>query len=540
MTPGSQRPRARSVAGGIAGAALLIATVTVVARVVGFGRWLVFSKTVGETCLGDVYNTANLLPNVAFEVVVGGALASVVVPVLAGPLLRGEHEEAARTLSALLTWSLAVLLPVSLVVAAFARPVMGFFLGPRAGCDPTAVDVGVRMLLVFLPQLFCYALAVVFSGVLQASGRFLAPALAPLVSTIVVITAYVAFAAVAGAGADLGAVPLPAELVLSGGTTLGVVALALTVVVPSRSAGLVLRPTWAFPPGIAARVRSLALAGIAVLLAQQLATLVVNWLANHYGDVGSVTRYVWAWAIYLTPYAVLAVPIATSVFPRLSAAFDSDDLDAQRALTATTTRAVVLASCLGVSLMAATAVPVARVFEIGPGVSRPGAFAAALMAFAPGLLGFGLMAHLGRVLYARHQGRQAAMATVAGWVVAVVVDVPLVLRSDPAGVVAALGVGNAVGMTVAGALLLAAVGSAVGAEALHGVGRSLLAGLAAAALAAVAGILLGAGFADSSLLGAVLGAVGLSGLAGLVFLAVAFAADRGTVRSLLRLRAVDA
>ena len=52
---------------GLAGAALLIAVVTAVSRVVGFGRVLVFSKTVGDTCLGDVYNTANLLPNVAFE-----------------------------------------------------------------------------------------------------------------------------------------------------------------------------------------------------------------------------------------------------------------------------------------------------------------------------------------------------------------------------------------------------------------------------------------------------------------------------------------
>jgi len=66
----------RRVGQGLAGAAVLIAVVTAVSRVVGFGRVLVFSKTVGDTCLGDVYNTANLLPNVAFEIVAGGALAS--------------------------------------------------------------------------------------------------------------------------------------------------------------------------------------------------------------------------------------------------------------------------------------------------------------------------------------------------------------------------------------------------------------------------------------------------------------------------------
>jgi putative peptidoglycan lipid II flippase len=525
---------ARTVARGLAGAALLVAAVTVVARLAGFGRWLVFSQTVGEGCLGDVYNTANLLPNVMFEVVAGGALASVVVPVVAGPVVRGERENASRTISALLTWTLGLLLPVALLAAVLARPVVGFFLGPKAGCDPTAADVGARMLLVFLPQLFCYALAVIFSGVLQAHRRFLAPAAAPLVSSGVVISAYLLFAALAGAGPDLAGLPLPAELVLSGGTTLGVVALAVTVLLPMRGTGLRLRPGLAFPPGVAARVRALALAGIAVLVAQQVAALVVNWLANHHGDAGSVTRYVWAWAVFLLPYAVLAVPIATSAFPRLSAAFDGGEPAEQRSVTATTTRAVVLVSCAGAAVLAAAAVPVARVFQIGPGVSGHGAFAAAITAFAPGLLGYGLVAHLGRALYAAHRGRLAAFATVAGWAVVVAVDVVLVLRSDPADVVTALGIGNTAGMAVAGSLLLAAVASALGAEALRGVGRTLAVGVAAGLLAAWAGRLLASGLADAGLWGAAAGAVAVAGGAAAVFASIVVVADRETVRLFLR------
>jgi putative peptidoglycan lipid II flippase len=541
---------ARTVAGGLAGAAVLIAAVTIVARVVGFGRWLVFSQTVGDSCLGDVYNTANLLPNVAFEVVAGGALASVVVPVIAGPLVRGDHAEAAQTVSALLTWSVTVLVPVAVLAAVFARPIVSFFLGAKAGCPAGAADVGARMLLVFLPQLFCYAVAVVFSGVLQAHRRFLAPAVAPLASSAVVITAYVAFAAIAGAGADIGHVTLTAELALSGGTTLGVVALAAAVAVPAWRTGLPIRPGFRFPAGVAARVRTLAVAGLAVLLAQQVTALVVAWLANHYGDAGSVTRYVWAWAVYLLPYAVLALPIATSAFPRLAAAFDTGDAAARQALTATTTRAVVLVSCGGAALLAGAAVPVARVFEVGPGVSAPGAFAAALMAFAPGLVGYGLVAHAGRVLYAAHRGRQAALATVTGWVLVVAVDLVLVLRSTPGSVVAVLGLGNTVGMTAAGLLLLGALATGVGPPALRGVGRTSAAGLAAAALAALAahgvgwalGWRLGAagGPGGAGLLGAGVAAVTLALVAAAVFTLVAALVDRPTVRLLLRLRSGSA
>ena len=63
----------------------MIGVITVLARMVGFGRQVVFAHTVGTTCLGTAYTTANMVPNIIYDIVLGGALASVVVPVLAGP-----------------------------------------------------------------------------------------------------------------------------------------------------------------------------------------------------------------------------------------------------------------------------------------------------------------------------------------------------------------------------------------------------------------------------------------------------------------------
>ena len=82
--------RSLLVPAGLAGAALLIAGVTALSRVLGFGRWLVFSETVTDSCLGTAYSTANLLPNIVFEVVAGGALASAVVPLLGAQLAPGR------------------------------------------------------------------------------------------------------------------------------------------------------------------------------------------------------------------------------------------------------------------------------------------------------------------------------------------------------------------------------------------------------------------------------------------------------------------
>ena len=82
--PGRWRPGRRA----IGRAALLIGALTAGARLVGFGRQLVFAHTVGASCLGTAYTTANQVPNIIYDIVLGGALTSVMVPVLAGPAQR--------------------------------------------------------------------------------------------------------------------------------------------------------------------------------------------------------------------------------------------------------------------------------------------------------------------------------------------------------------------------------------------------------------------------------------------------------------------
>jgi putative peptidoglycan lipid II flippase len=109
-----------------------------------------------------------------------------------------------------------------------------------------------------------------------------------------------------------------------------------------------------------------------------------------------------------------------------------------------------------------------------------------LLAFAPGLLGYAAIALLGRVLYAANRGREAATATVAGWLVVFGADAALIFSWHRRPVVA-LGLGNAIGMTVAGVLLMVAVRRTVGRGVFDGLGRTAAAGLTAAAASGAAG-----------------------------------------------------
>jgi len=481
---------ARGWLAGAVGAALSIAGVAAASRVVGFGRTVTLARTVGATCLGDTYVTSNTVPNIVFEIVVGGALASLVVPVLAGPVVRGDRDEVSRTTSALLSWALLVAIPVTVVGALLARPLVGILIGASSrNCDRHAeLVVGSRMLLVFMPQIVLYALAVVLTGVLQAHRRFLAPAAAPLMSSVVVIGAYVLFDAVHGGGTDIAQVSLPAELVLSVGTTLGVAALVVPMLFPAAKLGLRLRPTLRFPHSVGRRVTRLAAAGALTLAAQQLSVAVVLRLA-HRGDAGSLVLYNLAWAVYLVPWSVVAVPIATSAFPRLSARVDSGDREGYAGAAALGLRMVMVATAAAAAGLAVTSAPAARVLVLRvPGNGDTAALAWTLAAFAPGLLGYGLIAYLGRALYALERWRFAATAICVGWVVVIVADLALVPAFAPRWRVVALAIGNSIGMTVAGIALLAGVARATHGRALHGMRRTTVGSLAGAAVGLVIGL----------------------------------------------------
>ncbi len=489
-----------SVVAGVAGSAALIAVITVGARVTGFGRVFAFSAAVGGGgCIGTAYTTANQIPNVLFEVAAGGALAGAVVPVLAGLLAQGRREDADRVASALLGWAIAVLLPIAALLALAAGPLVGLLLnGPQTSTScPGGVSLGAGMLVVFAPQVVLYGIGIVLSGVLQAHRRFAWPALVPLLSSLVMIASYLAFGALAGGRQsqpgwrpDTGT-----ELVLTGGTTLGVVALSLPLLWPVRRTGTRLRLTLRFPSGTATRIRSLAAAGVGALLAQQAAVVATLALANRVGGSGAINVLQFAQAVYLLPYAVLAVPLATAAFPRLSEQFSRGDLNAFAGVAASTARLVVLVSCFGAGLLIAAAPAVQALFlgvdAVGGGPFR--SLGAGLAALAPGLVGWSLVAHFSRVLYAAGRGRPAALATASGWAVAVLASVGSVLGLSAAGwpgdraAVVGLGVGNTAGMLVAGVLLVRAVRRVAGPPAVRAVPAALGVGVASSVVATVAG-----------------------------------------------------
>ena len=535
--PGSYRP----AGSGIGRAALLIAVLTVLARLLGLVRTLVFAKTVGATCLGTAYTTANTLPNIIYDIVLGGALTSIMVPVLARPAARSADDpvaaaEVRQTSSALLTWTALILAPVSLVIALAAGP-LGRLLNPvnptRHCARAPLVAVTGHMLAVFAPQILLYGLAVVLYGMLQAHRRFAGPALAPLVSSLVVIAAYLAFVPLGRADVNrLTALPRSAELVLAVGTTAGVAALALTALVPAWRLHVRVRPTLRFPAGVGRRAGGLAAFGIVALVAQDAAQLVVILLANGNGPNAAIVLYQYGWQLFEAAYAVLASSIAVCAFPALSAREgERFDQTASGAL-----RAVLLMSFLGTALVLAVAGPAAHFLASSHSQIAPLARGFAL--FAPGLAGYGMVACLSRVLLADRRTRAAVIPVGGGWLIVIAADVVLVALAPGPWVVGMLALGNTIGLTAAGLALAVAVRRTRGMAALAGSRRVAVSGLIAALAGAVAGGGAAAALRPSGPVADALTAVLAALLAAAVFAAVAYVLDKAEVRAVAaRIRA---
>ncbi|GIF00949.1 membrane protein [Paractinoplanes rishiriensis] len=506
----------------IAGAAALITVLTVVSRIAGFGRTLVFLRTVGRDDLADIYNAANTIPNIVFELVAGGALASLVVPLLAGHVAAGDRQRVGAVASALLTWVLVLLVPLAVLVAVLAGPIAGLL-----GVPPAHAEVAAGMLRVFAPQLPLYGIGIVLTGVLQAHHRFAWPVLAPLLSSVTVMGAYLSYALVDGARSDFAGLSRSGELILSAGTTAGVVVLALCLLIPLRRLRLRLRPALRFPGDEARQAVRLGWAGAVTVGSQQVMTLVAILLA-----VGTaLTDYNAAQTVFLLPWAVLAVPLATAAYPTLAAAASQGDEETYRSALSGAARTIMLTAGLGVAALVALAGPIAYLIGAGPASSG-------IAAFAPGLFGYALFALLSRALYARGGTRAAAFSTAAGWLVAAGTALALAGLGDDRRLLG-LGLANAAGMTVIGVLLVLAVRRHAGPAALAGLGRAAAVGIVAAGTAAAAGWGVVAGIGHLVGAAPTLGGSVVQGVLGgvvvlVVFLAVTYPLNRRDLAPMVR------
>ncbi|MCV0020890.1 virulence factor MviN [Mobiluncus curtisii] len=436
----------------LAGAAGTVAVITLVSRVFGFGRWLAQATWVGADTVGNAYASANQIPNVIFEVVVGGALASITIPLLAQAIAGSLKDEVNRIASALLTWTLTMLVPLGLIVFVAAEPIAAV-LPVSVGSDvATQNALTAYFLRVFAFQIPLYGVAVVLGGILQAHHRFAWPALMPAFSSVVTIGAYAAY----GAGSGSDPTEYTAITALAWGTTAGVLVLSVPLFIPVWNVGVRLKLVWKMPREQFRHALTLGAYGIGALLAAQGYMLATLFLTRWGGVEGTINVFQYSQAIYLLPYALFTFPVATVVFPLLTRSFAAGQTAKAGELTTSSTALIAGLSLLGVSGLIVVAPGMAAIFAWNrpiPGLEM------AVVAMAPALVGYALLYHLSRVFIALNHAQHSFFAALLGWGIAAISGWLLIIvlapsRGNGVATLLALGAGNVLGMSAAGVYLL--------------------------------------------------------------------------------------
>jgi putative peptidoglycan lipid II flippase len=430
----------------IARAAGLVMALYVASRALGLLREMVISHQFGTGGDLDAYLAAFRLPDILFQIIAGGALASAFIPTYAGYLTRGDEKGGWRLASSIINLVLVLTTVLAALALALAPWLVQKVIAP--GFDPARQALTVQLMRLMLITPVVFGVSGVVMGILNARQHFLLPALAPMVYNLGIIAGAILLAPTMGAR----------------GLAVGVVAGAighLLVQIP----GLVRQGMRYLPvlgihdPGVH-EVGRLMLPRAVGLGAVQLNFLVNTILAS--GLVaGSLSALNYAWLLMLLPQGVFAQAVATAAFPTFSAQAARGERDAMRSTLAATLRAVLyLALPAAVGLIVLREPLVALVFQRGEFTSESTQMVAwALALFALGLPAHSVVEIVVRAFYAMHDTRTPVAIGIGAMGLNVALSLAFIAAFQAAGWLAlgGLALSNSLATTVEMAVLVAII-----------------------------------------------------------------------------------
>lgn len=465
---------------------------TAVSRTTGFVRLAVVAAVLGPTYVGNIFQATNNLPNLTYMALTGALFSNLLVPSLVRHVDTGDRRSTERLACAFLSTALTAFAVVAALLVAAGPLVMQLLsvgvTSPQAAAAQR--DIGLVLLMIFMPQLLMYAVVGTAEAVMNAHGRFALPAAAPTLENIGIIATMAATAWVYGTGDALAGLSGGALYLIGFGTTAAVAVHAAVQWWGARRVGVLLIPRggWRHPEIkliVRRAVPSLGYSALEVM--RPFSAMVV---ANRVP--GGVVAFEFAYSFFLLPSALGARPVAVSLLPRLSRLAHGGDLVRFRDEAVRGAALVALLVVPPAVALVVLAGPIASAVAFGQMATAHGQalLAGSLLALGPGVVGYAAMLFGTYVCYARRDARTPFRAMVlrtavagAGMAVAFVV---------PAGGVAlfVLGLTVSVADLVGGLRLAGRLRRALpaGRERL---GRPLLRIVAASVLMAVPAALLG-------------------------------------------------
>lgn len=289
-----------------------MAVANLASRITGFVRMILILTVLGPA-VASAFNTANTLPNMITELVLGSVLTAMFMPLLA-KAAQEDEDGGVSFIRRLLTVTSVLALGATVVAVACAPLLTELNLGD----GEVNTNLATAFAFLLLPQIFFYGVFSVMLAILNYNGVFRPGAWAPVWNNLVAIATLVLFAVV-GSGIDPAAPVnlLSAPILLLGlGTTLGVVLQAAVLVPALRRAGVDLRPQWGLDPRIK-QFGGHALAGVTYVLISQVGLVMTNRIGSA-ADEAAIAIYQTYWLLLQVPYGIIGVTLLTAINPRLA------------------------------------------------------------------------------------------------------------------------------------------------------------------------------------------------------------------------------
>jgi putative peptidoglycan lipid II flippase len=471
----STQVKAKAEGARIARAAGLVSGMTLVSRLLGLVREVVFAALLGAGTHSDAFRIGFRIPNLLRDLFAEGALSAAFVPVYARTQKEHGHEAAFALANRVLTL-LAVLLGGLIVLAVvFAWPLVSA-LAPGFDDQPGKAELTVFLTRLMMPFLALVSFAAVAMGMLNAEERFGIPALSPALFNVVAILWAV----------GLWALGLPIEQVVVGwalGTVVGGIAQFGVQVPALRRLGWRFRPEWApLDPGLVRMAKLMAPATVG-LAAVQVNIFVSSRFASH--EPGAVSWLDYAFRLLYLPIGLFGVALGTIATAGLARRAAEGDMDGLRhTLRQSLSMLAYLTVPATVGLMVLGEPVVRLIYERGRFVpEETRATAAALFFYSIGLVGYTGVKVLAPAFYALGRPRVPLLASLS----AVATNLVVIFALNRSLGFRAIALGTALGSLVNAGLLVVGferrIGGLFGQGLFRPVGRM---GLAAAGMGGLA------------------------------------------------------
>ena len=301
----------------------IMALGTIISRITGFIRGILIVAVLGTTLLADTYNVANTMPNILYNLLVGGALTAIFIPQLVRSF---DDEDGGDGFASRLVTTISLILLVLVAIGIYFAPALVRLYAPEfftVGFE-TEKEIAIAFTRYCLPQIFFLGVFTMLGQVANARGSFGPLMWAPIANNLVGIAIFGSFLIFSPAVTTDTITPFQVQL-LGWGTTFSVVVQALVLIPVIRHLGIKLKPQW----GLSGLGKSFGLAGWTLLyvLISQLGYLVTVNVATSAAvrsaqegltrGVG-YTPYTYAYFVMLLPYSIVTISIITAILPHLS------------------------------------------------------------------------------------------------------------------------------------------------------------------------------------------------------------------------------